>query len=110
MLDALTINSLSAGRPEATTSSRLLLSNCLDVLQTLPDESIHCLLTDPPYGYNYRSRSHKLPLTRIANDRHEAIPLLRQALRLVYSKLKENGVGFIFSNWQCYNSMAAGRV
>jgi site-specific DNA-methyltransferase (adenine-specific) len=87
--------------------SRLYRGDCLDVLQTLPDNSIDCILTDPPYGYNYVSRSHKLPLTKIANDRHEAIPLLRKALVAVYPKLKPNGVGLIFTNWQCYASMAA---
>jgi DNA modification methylase len=89
------------------TASQLHLGDCLDVLPTLPDTCIDLLLTDPPYGFFYRSRSRKLPLTTIANDRREAIPLLRKALRLVYPKLKENGVGLIFSNWQCYNSMAA---
>jgi site-specific DNA-methyltransferase (adenine-specific) len=102
MLDVLTVNELSV-----VTSSQLYQGDCLAVVPTLPDNSVDCILTDPPYGYNYRSRSHKLPLTKIANDRHEAIPLLRQALRLAYSKLKENGVGLIFTNWQCYCSMAA---
>lgn len=85
----------------------LLLGDCLEILPTLPDHTIDLLLTDPPYGFFYRSRSHTLPLTKIANDRHEAIPLLRHALQLLYPKLKEDGVGFIFTNWQCYCSMAA---
>ena len=86
---------------------QLHLGDCLEILPTLADASIDLILTDPPYGYDYKSRSHKLPLTKIANDRFEAIPLLRQALRLAYSKLKENGVGLVFTNWQCYTSMAA---
>jgi len=102
MLDVLTVNESSV-----SPRSQLYLGDCLTVLPTLPDNSIDLLLTDSPYGFNYMSRSHKLPLTKIANDRHEAIPLLRQALRLVYPKLKEDGVGLIFTNWQCYTSMAA---
>lgn len=86
-------------------TSLLFLGNCLDIVGDLPDASIDCLLTDPPYGYYYRSRSHKLPLTTVANDRHEAIPLLRDMLQFVHPKMKENGVGFIFTNWQCYPAM-----
>lgn len=91
----------------AQEQTSLLLGDCLDILPTLPDQTVDLLLTDPPYGFFYRSGSRKLPLTTIANDRHEAIPLLRHALQLLYPKLKENGVGFIFTNWQCYCSMAA---
>ena len=88
-------------------TSFLFLGDCLNVLADLPDESIDCLLADPPFGYYYRSKSHKLPLTTIANDRHEAVPLLRSALQLIHPKLKQDGVGFIFTNWQCYVSMSS---
>lgn len=91
----------------ATARSQLLLGDCLAFLDTLPDHSVDLILTDPPYGFDYRSRSHTLPLTTIANDRFEAMPLLRQMLRLVYPQLKENGVGLIFTNWQCFSSMEA---
>jgi len=90
----------------AANPSRLVLGDCREVLPTLLDQTIDLLLTDPPYGFFYRSRSHKLPLTSIANDRHEAIPLLRQVLHLAYPKLKEDGVGLMFTNWQCYCPMA----
>ncbi len=112
MINVLTLNqsrvsSLSIRGQSGGRGSHLHQGNCLAVLPTLPDNSIDLLLTDPPYGYNYRSHSHKLPLTKIANDRHEAIPLLRQSLVAAYPKLKQNGVGLIFTNWQCYASMAA---
>lgn len=29
---------------------RILTGDCRDVLKTLPDESVDCILTDPPYG------------------------------------------------------------
>jgi site-specific DNA-methyltransferase (adenine-specific) len=102
---ALTPSSPSSS-PSSLISSNLFLGDCRRILPRLPDNSIDCILTDPPYGYNYRSRSQTLPLTKIANDREEAIPLLRQALRLCFSKLKANGVGLIFTNWQCYRLMA----
>ena len=112
MISVLTINKstiIDAVHDEgkAVPRSQLHKGDCLDIVPRLPDNSIACLLTDPPYGFDYRSRSHKLPLTKIANDRHEAIPLWRHSLRLVYSKLAEDGVGLAFTNWQCYSSMAA---
>lgn len=32
-----------------TTDSRILVGDCLDVLRTLPEESVHCVVTSPPY-------------------------------------------------------------
>lgn len=88
-------------------TSAVHLADCLDFLPTLADNSIDLLLTDPPYGINYLSRSKSLPLVRIKNDRFEAYPLLRNMLRTVYPKLKHNAIGMIFSNWQAYSSMEA---
>jgi len=28
---------------------RILTGDCRDVLRTLPDESVHCVVTSPPY-------------------------------------------------------------
>lgn len=30
-------------------SVRILTGDCRDVLKTLPDESVHCVVTSPPY-------------------------------------------------------------
>ncbi|MDQ2906225.1 MAG: site-specific DNA-methyltransferase [Chloroflexota bacterium] len=97
---------LIGSQPEHS-AAQLLLGDCLNLLGGLPDNSVDCILTDPPYGYDYLSRSKKLPKVRIANDGHCAIPLLRRALQLVYPKLKADGVGLVFTNWQCFTAMAA---
>jgi site-specific DNA-methyltransferase (adenine-specific) len=34
--------------------NQILLGDCLDVLKTLPDESVHSVVTDPPYGLGTR--------------------------------------------------------
>lgn len=90
--------------PEAN-ASRLLLGDCVDRLAEVPDNSIDCILTDPPYGFNYLSRSKTLPKVRIANDRFEAYPLLDKALAAASPKLKDGSWVFVFTNWQCYSSM-----
>ena len=30
-------------------SVRILVGDCLDLLRTLPEESVHCVVTSPPY-------------------------------------------------------------
>jgi site-specific DNA-methyltransferase (adenine-specific) len=92
--------------PEVQTS-RLLLGDCVERLAELEDDSVDCILTDPPYGYNYLSKSKKLPLVRIANDRADAYPLQDRALAAAYPKLKDGAWAFIFTNWQCYAPTAA---
>src|SRR5438309_5373962 len=89
------------------TASQLLLGDCLDVLGRLPDGSIDCIITDPPYGIRYRSRSHALPLARIANDDERAYDILEQALAIAWRKLKPNSHLYIFTAWQAYERMAA---
>lgn len=37
---------------------RILKGDCRDVLRTLPDESVHCLVTSPPY---WRQRDYGMP-------------------------------------------------
>ena len=64
--------------------SQLHLGDCLAVLNTLPDHSVDLILSDPPYGVNYLSRSHSLPLTQIANDGQEAYTVLDQALAIAW--------------------------
>jgi site-specific DNA-methyltransferase (adenine-specific) len=89
-----------------TARSQLLLGDCLEVLERLPDESIDCMVTDPPYGINYLSRSHSLPLTRILNDGMEAYSLLDKALAIASRKLKQNSHLYIFTTFQAYAPMA----
>jgi site-specific DNA-methyltransferase (adenine-specific) len=79
----------------------------LDILPTLPDESVDLIITDPPYGINYLSRSHSLPLTKIANDKaSEAYSLLDKVLAIAQRKLKPDRHIYIFTNWQAFEGMA----
>jgi DNA modification methylase len=87
--------------------STIYFGDCLTVLKRLPDESIDLILTDPPYGINYLSRSHRLPLAKIANDKGvEAYELLDKALAIASKKLKPDRHVYIFTNWQAFGGMA----
>lgn len=45
------------------TDVKLYRGDCLDVLRTLPDGSVDCVVTDPPYnvGYSYTSTDDRRP-------------------------------------------------
>lgn len=43
-------------RIEVTKTVNLYQGDCLEVLKTLPDNSVDLLVTDPPYGIDYQSR------------------------------------------------------
>lgn len=87
-------------------SSQLLLGDCRTALQCLPNASVDCIITDPPYGINYQSRSRTLALTRIANDNAQAYALLDQALTLASQKLKHDRHIYVFTTWQAFAPMA----
>jgi site-specific DNA-methyltransferase (adenine-specific) len=37
--------------------SRLIKGDCIEVMKTFPDNSIDCIVTDPPYGLNFMGKS-----------------------------------------------------
>ena len=47
---------------------QLYLGDCLDILPTLKDKSIDCILTDAPYGINFVSNHRKEKYRNIDND------------------------------------------
>ncbi|HLX57998.1 MAG TPA: DNA methyltransferase [Ktedonobacteraceae bacterium] len=88
-------------------TTALYLGNALDILPTLKDDSVDLICTDPPYGIDYRSRSHSLPLTKIMGDKgKEAHELLDNVLSLASKKLKPDRHLYIFTNWQAFEGMA----
>jgi len=88
-------------------TSQLLFGDCLALLPGVADDSVDCIITDPPYGVHYQSRSHSLPQVRIANDDERAYGLLEQALAIAQRKLKHNSHIYVFTSWQAFTPMAA---
>lgn len=63
---------------------QLLQGNCLDVLRTLPDGSVHCCVTSPPY---FGLRRYLPPeAVRLRAD------LTDHEVEYVFSELKKHGV------------------
>lgn len=71
----------------------LIEGDCLDVLRRLPDASVDAVVTDPPYGIEYRGRSARH--RPIANDDRPFIWWLRDAWRVT----KDGGALICFCRW-----------
>lgn len=69
----------------------LIHGNCIDGLRRLPDELVDAVVTDPPYGIRYKSRSG----ARILNDNAAYIWWLHEAWRVT----AKNGALVCFCRW-----------
>jgi site-specific DNA-methyltransferase (adenine-specific) len=62
----------------------LILGDCIDVLRHLPDKSIDCIVTDPPYGVGFNFGAYKDDVTNLKKLVIDALPhMLRVAQRAV---------------------------
>jgi len=84
-----------------------VLGDCTNVLETIPDNSLDLLLTDPPYGINYESEHREVnPFEKLENDRlEETLVVLDKSLALASRKLKDNSHIYIFTSWKTYPSI-----
>ena len=75
--------------------------DCRTILETIPDSSIDLLLTDPPYGINFKGVWS--PNKKFEDDTPEYVAqLLEDCCKLWQSKLKNNAHLYIFSGWSGY--------
>lgn len=65
--------------------------DCLEGLKRLKDNSVDCIIIDPPYGINYQSNHRKEKFQTIKNDDTLFIPMDD-----LWRVLKPNGAMFIF--------------
>jgi len=67
--------------------SEIYLSDCLEVMKTIPDKSIDLVLTDPPYGINFVSpwtkRKEKLQNDKLDDWQEMIIPMLQEFKRIL---------------------------
>ena len=48
--------------------NQIICGDCLDVMKDIPDKSIDLVLTDPPYGMEFKSNYRKIKYEKIQND------------------------------------------
>lgn len=76
----------------------LINGDCLEILKTLPEQSVDSIITDPPYGIDYQSarRTDKTKrLKKISNDKTPFIWWLYDAFRVC----KDGGGLIVFCRW-----------
>ena len=72
--------------------------DCLEILPTLPTESIDSIVTDPPYGISFQSTHPRKNMSRFSvleNDSAPFVWLLRDAYRV----LKPDSACIVFCRW-----------
>ena len=78
---------------------KLYNGDCLEVMDRLIEEDIKvdCILTDPPYGMNFKSNHRKNKYEKIENDNNlNFLPLLFNKL---YKILNDNSHIYCFCSW-----------
>jgi DNA modification methylase len=89
-----------------TEVNKIYNADCLDGLKSLPDDSIDCCITDPPYGIGYQSawridKSDWKP--KILNDEQPFIDWIEP----LFKKLKTGGRLVCFYRWDVQNEFLA---
>ena len=78
---------------------KVICGDCLEVMKDIPDNSIDLIVTDPPYGRDYKSgRDVNNRFSKIANDKDNHF-WLGYALDNVYKKQKDNTCAYVFTCW-----------
>jgi site-specific DNA-methyltransferase (adenine-specific) len=89
------------------TENQILLKDCREGIDLIPDNSVDIVLTDPPFGVAFKSNSSTTPEGKawakpIANDNDlgQAIELFDVAMRkLLATKAKDELECYIFTKW-----------
>jgi adenine-specific DNA-methyltransferase len=67
-------------------TNRIITGDCIEVMKELPDASVDCVITDPPYLSNYTSRDGR----GFRNDNPQDTSWLAPAYAQMYRVLKGN--------------------
>lgn len=75
--------------------------DCMDILKNISDNSIDCIITDPPYNINYQSGA------RVMNKKFDYMENDNNDFRfniypILFNKLKKNSVCLIFCSFKNY--------
>lgn len=87
---------------------RLIYDDCLEVMKSIPNESIDLIVTDPPYLINYKSHWCYSKVITGDND----YDLIEKSIHEMYRVLKNNAAAYVFCSPKkidyfmrcCYNA------
>lgn len=80
-------------KPISAFLGQVIYGDCIQVMQSMPGESVDLVVTDPPYLVNYKPRDGR----RCANDNNDA--WLEPAYRQMYRILKQDSFCATFYGW-----------
>ena len=84
-------------KKEIPSNFQLFNDDCLNIIKSLEDDSIDCVLTDPPYAIDF---NHSWNGSTIQNDDSEtALFLLEEVCKVLVLKCKKDAHLYIFSGW-----------
>lgn len=73
----------------------LYYGDCLEILKTLPNNSVDMVLTDPPYGIDFQSNRRGGCFEKILNDKTPFVEFIQHLPRI----LRPTGCVMIFTRW-----------
>ena len=90
-------------------SDKIKNGDSLEILKTLPDNSIDIVLTDPPYGIDYKSNrsEYKNSITSrgLLNDsKEDAFYLLDETCKILLDKTSQDSHLYFFCSWSVFSS------
>ena len=89
-------------------SENIKQGDSLEILKSLEDSCIDIVLTDPPYGIEYKSNrsEHDNSITKrgLLNDgKDEALTLLENTCKILKQKTAENSHLYFFCSWSVFS-------
>lgn len=78
--------------------NKITQGNCLDVLKEIPDQSVHLIVTDPPYCIGASSNGIKSSHL----DNHLMIPFFEQLAQEFQRVLTDEGAYYVYTDWRMY--------
>lgn len=78
--------------------------DCLEGLRQIDDNSIDCVITDPPYFLGFKSTGHELGKEDWGNQSLLA-PIFDALFKELVRVLKPNGRIFMFTHWKTYPAL-----
>lgn len=76
--------------------------DCRNILKDIPDNSIDCLLTDPPYAIDFVSSWKASNKEEFNDSKDDILPLLNDVCKLLQQKCKKDAHLYFFSSWMSY--------
>lgn len=93
-----------------TVDGNVVCGNCIDAMELLTDESVDCVITDPPYGINYETHRRIIDTEikkPVLNDGLEdALTTWEKACEILSRKMKPDSHIYVFTSWKVYPQFA----